>query len=56
MAPQEQSTLTSADSEMLLNMVMSSSELDPAKKELQKHLDDVKNLAENNIKLHDQVR
>ena len=56
MAPQEQSILTSADSEMLLNMVISAPELEPAKKELNKHLDEVKKMAESNLKLHDQVR
>jgi hypothetical protein len=37
---------------MLLNMIMSTPEIDPAKKELQKHTEDVKLLAEANLKLH----
>jgi hypothetical protein len=37
---------------MLLNMIMSASEVEPAKNELQKHSDDVKLLAEANIKMH----
>ena len=55
MAPQEQSTLSSQNSEMLLNMIMSSTEIEPAKKELQKHTEDVRQLAEANLKLHAQI-
>jgi hypothetical protein len=55
MAPQEQTTLTSQNSEMLLNMIMSCAEIEPAKKELQKHTEEVRQLAEANLKLHSQI-
>ena len=55
MAPQEQTTLTSQNSEMLLDMIMSSAEIEPAKKELQKHTEEVRQLAEANLKLHSQI-
>jgi len=55
MAPQEQSTLIVQNSEMLLNMIMSSAETEPAKKELQKHTEEVRQLAESNLKLHSQI-
>ena len=42
MAPQELGELKMPNSEMLLNMIVSSPELEPAKKELSKHLEDVK--------------
>jgi hypothetical protein len=41
---------------MLLNMVVSAQELEPAKKELTKHQEEVKALAYANIKLNQQAR
>ena len=55
MPPQELSELKIPDSEMLLNMIISSSEMDPAKRELAKHLDEVKTLAQANVQLHSQI-
>lgn len=52
MPPQELGELKQPDSEMLLNMIVSSTELDPAKKELAKHLEEVKALAEGNIQIN----
>lgn len=43
------------DSEMLLNMIISSPELEPAKKETARHLTEVKTLATDNIKLNTKV-
>ena len=45
MPPQELGEIKQPDSEMLMNMIVSSAELEPAKKELTKHSDEVKALA-----------
>ena len=55
MAPQEQEYLKAPDSEMLLNMVLSLPELEPAKKELARNFDEVKKLAEANMQLHTEL-
>jgi hypothetical protein len=41
---------------MLLNMIISSSEMEPAKRELTRHLDEVKMLAQGNVQLHSQIQ
>lgn len=52
MAPQDLGELKKQDSEMLLNMVVSSPELEPAKQQLSKHLNEVKALSQENLKLN----
>ena len=56
MPPQELSELKIPDSEMLLNMIISSAEMEPAKKELTRHLEEVKVLAEGNVQLHSLIQ
>ena len=56
MPPQELGELKISDSEMLLNMIISSSEMEPAKKELTRHLEEVKVLAQGNVQLHSQIQ
>jgi hypothetical protein len=51
MPTQELAELKQTDSEMLLNLIISCGELEPAKKELSKHTDEVKALAQGNIQL-----
>jgi hypothetical protein len=51
MPPQELEEIKKPDNEMLLNMIMSSIELEPSKKELAKHTEEVKALAQGNIQL-----
>lgn len=45
MKPEEQTMLKAPDSDMLLNMVMSHSEMEPIKAEVNKHFSEVKTLA-----------
>ena len=56
MPPQELSELKIPDSEMLLNMIISSAEMELAKKELSKHLEEVKVLAQGNVQLHSLIQ
>lgn len=56
MPPQELGELKIPDSEMLLNMIISSAEMEPAKKELTRHLDEVKVLAQGNVQLQSQIQ
>lgn len=56
MPPQELGELKIPDSEMLLNMIISSAEMEPAKKELTRHLEEVKMLAQGNVQLYSQIQ